>query len=440
MKKNIDINQLMVNPKNYRFDPVENQNEAIDLMLEEKEEEILNLAKHIVDHGLDKAKDSRVLEIKKDLYLVLDGNRRVTAIKCTTDPSLIKSDSLKSKFINLRKGKGKIPNKVNCFVYKDEKDAAEWIKLDHTGKNSGVGQDPWEAAGKERFDWDFGGKLSPAMQAINLFEHETKHGLNKKKLKISTVNRIISNPESRSFLGIEISNGGIVLTSTKREVIERLDKLFNKIIIDDVPVSAVYRTPDAIKFMENLFGSKPKIARTKISISPKGIPKKKSRSKRTFPRSGSRNFLIPASCILQIYESRINNIYHELRSLPLDVGTNAVAVLFRVFLETGLDHYAEKFGFAFGTNFGTKIKLAGKITKITDDLEKRGYKKTQLNNIRSVTRKGNAILSIDYFHEYVHSFKNNPTPIDLIYKWDNLQEFFEILWEEISKKEKRGKK
>lgn len=96
MKENINVDKLMINPENYRFDEVENQSEAIKLMLEEKGEEILSLAKHIFENGLDKAKDSRVLEIKKDLYLVLDGNRRVTAIKCMLDTSLIKSDSVTS--------------------------------------------------------------------------------------------------------------------------------------------------------------------------------------------------------------------------------------------------------------------------------------------------------------------------------------------------------
>ena len=138
MRKDIEIQNLMVNPENYRFDPVDNQGEAIDLMLEEKGEEIFNLAKHVLEHGLDKAKDSRVLEIKKNLFLVLDGNRRVTAIKCLHDPSLIKAAALRTKFLNLRKGATDTPNTINCFVYTTEKDAAEWIKLDHTGKNAGV--------------------------------------------------------------------------------------------------------------------------------------------------------------------------------------------------------------------------------------------------------------------------------------------------------------
>jgi hypothetical protein len=166
MRKDIEIDNLVVNPENYRFDPVDNQGEAIDLMLEEKGDEIFNLAEHILEHGLDRAKDSRVQQIKKNLFLVLDGNRRITAIKCLRNPAIIKSDSLRKRFSNILKSGRKPPEEVNCLIYASEKDAAEWIKLDHTGKNAGIGQDPWEPAGKERFDYKFSGKVSPAMQVL----------------------------------------------------------------------------------------------------------------------------------------------------------------------------------------------------------------------------------------------------------------------------------
>lgn len=436
MKKDIDIDKLIVNPENYRFDPVEKPGEAIDLMLEEKGEEIFSLAKHIFEHGLDKAKDTRVLEIKKDLFNVLDGNRRVTAIKCLRDPALVKNVPLRNKFLSLIKGQGQIPDKVNCHIYLNEEDASEWIKLDHTGKNNGVGQDPWEPAGKDRFDYKFGGKISPAMQTVNLFQQETKKQVDTKALKISTVNRILSNPESRSYLGIDVKGGQVVLTAPKKEVLDRLDKLFDKIIIDDVAVKEVYHTADSMLFMRNLFGDKPKVSKKVIPVSVKGVTSS-PRAAKSLPKSAGRNFLIPNICIMQIHETKINNIYHELRNVPLDIATNAVAVLFRVFLETSIDYFASK----NGITFSDKTKLAGKITKIADYLEKKGIATSpQLSNIRKVATKGNTILSIESFHEYVHSFTAQPAPVDLIYKWDNLQEFFVLLWADIASKHLKAKK
>lgn len=155
------------------------------------------------------------------------------------------------------------------------------------------------------------------------------------------------------------------------------------------------------------------------------------------PKSTSRNHLIPTSCRLTIPEKKINNIYLELKDdLLLDDSTNAVpnavGVLFRVFLEISIDYFLEKVAIPVKR----ETKLDGKITKCTDYLEStKGVKKKQLQNIRKVATDKNHILGIQNFHDYVHSYKTQPTPSDLKLKWDNLEEFFQILWDFLLKKE-----
>ena len=258
MKKEIHYSKLIVNPKNYRFDPVESQEEAIDLMLEEKRAEIVNLAKHILEHGLDEAKDFRVLKTDSEKYLVLDGNRRTTAIKCLHNQSLLKDEKIKKAFQNLLKTKKSAPTNIQSFVYDKEESAAKWIKLDHTGKNDGVGQDSWGSAEKNRFGYKFEGKISPAMQAVSVVEKELGKKINTKKLKVSTINRILSNPESRLYLGVNVSGGELIFTASKKESYARLGKLFDKVIKDNVTVAEVYHTQQTIEFMKELFGNKPK--------------------------------------------------------------------------------------------------------------------------------------------------------------------------------------
>ncbi len=433
MRKDINHQQLIVNPANYRFDPVENQDEAIDLMLKEKGPEIFNLAKHVLSFGIDKAKDSRVQEIKPNIFLVLDGNRRVTAVKCLNDPDLIKDKALKNRFLGLLKS-GKAPiDKLNCYIYDDEKSAAAWIKLDHTGKNQGIGQDSWGAAAIDRFDHKFSGKISPAMQTVNLLQQKTGTVLDTKALKISTVNRILSNPESRSYLGIDVQKGQIVSIADEPEIIARLEKLFSQIIAEDITVAKVYNTPDSVKFMKGLFGNKPKPI---VALPSSGKGKSKDSSKKAYPKSTVRKYLIPKECVLVITEQKINNVYRELRDdLLLDNSSkavpNAAGVLFRVFLEVSLDFYIAR----CGVSVKSDTKLSGKITKVAEDLEtKKTATSQQLINIRKVATTKTNILSINNFHDYVHSFKAQPSPDDLKIKWDNLQEFFEILWAYLDKK------
>jgi hypothetical protein len=185
--------------------------------------------------------------------------------------------------------------------------------------------------------------------------------------------------------------------------------------------------------MTDIYGSKPKISNIVIAVTPGGLTESGKKSKKNIPRTADRKTLIPKDCVLEIHEPKINNIYHELKSVQISIAPNAMGVLFRVFLEISLDYYADKYGMKFKQD----DTVSAKITKISDGLERKKIADaSQLKNIRSVAAKGNSILSIERFHEYVHSFKTQPAPIDLIYKWDNLQEFFELLWMEIDKKKK----
>jgi hypothetical protein len=116
---------------------------------------------------------------------------------------------------------------------------------------------------------------------------------------------------------------------------------------------------------------------------------------------------------------------------------NAVGVLFRVFLEISIDCFLEK----EGVNLPSKITLAGKITTCSDYLEKKDFATSQqLHNIRKVATDQHNLLGIQNFHDYVHSYRTQPSSSDLKHKWDNLQEFFEIIWHNHNKKTKRKKK
>lgn len=262
MRKLIEITKLIINPKNFRFDPVKSEQEAIDLMLHEKEAEILNLAKHIVNHGLDPSKDVRVIQ-KNNLFLALDGNRRMTAVKCLNNPSLIKKESLKEKFQKLSDSFTQNPIKeISCFVFPDEESASIWLGLDHTGKNKGVGQDSWESPAIGRFNANFGQKpqLPISMQALEMLK-QNQINIDEKSVSTTTVDRVLSNPEARSFLGIDVIKGKMEIVSDKDKALERLKIFFEKII--NTKVGEVYNKAKIEDFLKTLFGEK------KLEVDPK---------------------------------------------------------------------------------------------------------------------------------------------------------------------------
>ncbi|EKD29012.1 MAG: hypothetical protein ACD_79C00118G0001 [uncultured bacterium] len=163
-------------------------------------------------------------------------------------------------------------------------------------------------------------------------------------------------------------------------------------------------------------------------------------TQRTRPKSTIRRYLIPNTCRLFIGENKINNIYNELKNdLLLDDSKkavpNAVGVLFRVFLETSVDHFADKKDISLLYLGGNSMKLKDKITKVASFMESNGIAtKKQLKNMRSVANHKSSILAIESFHMYVHSYKHQPASNDLKTKWDNLEEFFIILWNSLKSK------
>lgn len=337
MKKLIDVNELIINPENYRFDPVDTEEQAIDLMLESKGPEILKIADHIARVGLDQAKDLRVLA-RDDKFLLLDGNRRITAIKCLINPKLVKDAGLREGFVKIFKGlHDNLPQKIYCYVYLTEEESSEWIRLDHTGKNEGVGQDSWGLPEQERFDEKFGGKLSLAMQTVDLLKSKGVL-INTKKAKISTVNRLFGDPGVREFMGIDKSNGSLILTTNETEAVKRIKTVFEEIINNDLKVRSVYAKNDRERFIKNIFSDKPPILKKEpIVANSQRNQDEQSLKRKVIPII--RNTLIPTNCVFTIKQSRLNKIYHELKSINIDDFENAVAVLFRVFLEGSLDYY-----------------------------------------------------------------------------------------------------
>jgi hypothetical protein len=159
---------------------------------------------------------------------------------------------------------------------------------------------------------------------------------------------------------------------------------------------------------------------------------------------------------LYIPDRRINDIYDELkRKLYVDNTPNAVAVLFRVFLECSVDCYIEKNKIFVKDN----IQLAGKVLKVVDHLEellvqkylqengivkpttddlKKATQKVKLKEIRKVaTKDNNSVLSVTTFHDFVHDYKTSPISSELKKYWENLDSFFVALWKSFSQTRKK---
>ncbi|AYQ56055.1 hypothetical protein MS2017_0306 [Bathymodiolus thermophilus thioautotrophic gill symbiont] len=416
---------------------------------------IENLAKEIVK-DFDLPQLEKLITYNADEQLiVLEGNRRLTVYKLLHNPELAPSNTLKNKFQKLKKEINISDNFLfDCLITENKTEGFRFIERKHVNGNNEVNWGEQErthynvrrgnATKKEEFkvaiakiikDLDIPeglkdqvlghGYVTNFWRILDSSVAWKEYGFNlkddgeleitdsnfKDKLKVIILNVL----KKEDFSGNKIDSRSLNTNKEKEEYLKSIQNNDSKKVDKEIQKNTTH----------NLFGEK------STDIFPK---KKKTKIN---PKSTSRNYLIPKTCRLNINEKKINNIYRELRDNLLIDDTNssvpnAIGVLFRVFLEINIDYFWEK---RKGETFSDNTKLAGKITNISQYMEQEGLSTSrQLKNIRTVATDKNNLLSIQNFHGYVHCYKTQPTLNDLKLKWDNLEEFFEILWSSLTSK------
>lgn len=437
--KAIKLTDLHVNTENYRFSTMTGQKDAIDKMVSDQGDKLFNLTVDIMKNGLNPNDKIQVSpsSAHNTEFNVLEGNRRIVALKLLNNPDLIDLQGyggLKKKFRKLHdQHKSKILTDVECLVYDDPTEADKWIKLKHTGQNNGVGTVEWNSQQVQRFEEKVEGKSSIALQAVKMLHaspdvpREIKDNLG--SLKITNLDRLISDPDVRKLLGLEIETGQLKSNVAKDEVAKGLAQVAKHLLDPKFNVKKIYTKEDRKKYIKDFpKTSKPNLAK-KSSKSwqvtggggfpdPKPGPKKGSRKER--------KALIPKSCILQINNRKLDDIYDELRSMHVDDFKNAVAVLFRVFIELSMDCFIE-------TNSVPKAhvdsRLHVKVEEVANYLEKNNLANKHIcKGIRHAVHDKNNVLGVDTWNAYVHNPRFSPTPQNLMIGWDNIQDFMEKVW------------
>jgi len=373
------------------------------------------------------------------------------------NPSLIKDNDDLKKFFEKEKAQIKITDEfeLECLISSDKEFGFRYIDRKHSKGNNQVGWGDTERAnynkrrGKAKKDELLKIALAKIIKDLDLPELAKEQVLGRGF--VTTFYRIVTSSSAWQTFGYDLSESGDLKCSDpdfkdKLKVI--ILNVLNKQDFNGSKIDSRYLNKN--KAIEGYLQSVKKEEIQKIEseiqknttedmYGEKRFSTQKTSSTRCNPKSTSRLYLIPKTCIFQISEPKINNIYRELRDdLLLDDSNravpNAVGVLFRVFLEISLDYLLHKEGQDPGPNDTINVK----ITKVVNILkDKGGVEEAQLKAINKVGSSTNSstnsdLLSIENFHQYVHSYKEQPTSSALKLKWDNLQEFFELLWKYIN--------
>ena len=436
----IPVDRLLIDTENPRLaGSLEDQRAAICAVAVNQGPKLAVLAKDIAEHRLNPMDSLMVMPFEEDpqYFVVLEGNRRLAALKILEDPGLISGaveDAIVSRFRKLTAQYKDAVKAAECVVFGSRADAAHWIELRHTGENEGAGIVKWGGKETARFRQRSGQK-EPHLQVLDFLE--TRGDIGKgtsQRVPVTSLKRLLGDPYVRKTLGIDLRLGVVVArVADDTQIARGLKRIVEDIASGEVPVKKIYTKDDRKRYVDALpLEDLPDTSDLMPGSRPLGSPpgpqdqKQPSRKPKTARPSKKRPTLIPRGLVLSIGQPRIDSICRELKKLTIEEYTNAVSVLFRVFLELSADAYIT--GKHVGTN--ENPRLSTKLLAVGDDLKGRGkLDDQQLKPVRRAAQKDSLLAStITTMNQYVHNPYFHPAPSDLTAAWDSLQPFIEAIW------------
>lgn len=424
---------LLLDNRNPRLiKPGQGQRNTIRELASTQGRKLRALARDIVVYGLNPAEVTLVMETSQDRYIVLEGNRRLAAIRALENPDLIAGAAPQHVLRAMRDLSEEYLNnpiaEIMCVVVDNRSAAHHWLEVRHGGEQGGAGLTPWGAQERGRFLSRSTGQATIDAQALEFLQKRGDLDQDERsKVATTTYRRLLGTPEVRAKLGIEWANGRMQLLADEERVARALLHVARDIITKKIRVKDVYRTQDRIDYGKGL----PK----DIVVTPAVEPKQRA-STGTAAASGKRkrrrqykprNNLIPKDCDLTVAPQRLRDIEQELRDLELEKMSNAVSVLFRVFMELTANAYIE----THHTLQRSEDKsLGAKLNAVTEHLVQQDkITDQQAVPVRRAAQADSFLgPSIKTMHQWVHNTYMAPEPGDMRKSWDNLQPWFEAIW------------
>lgn len=442
----VKLHELVLDSKNPRSSVAKSQKDAMRKMLEEQKDKIAKLAESIVaQKGLSPLDRILVLEKKPadKAYITLEGNRRVAALKILDNPDLMDgagvSKVFKDKIDGLSlKFKRSMVEPIEVAVVKTRKEARYWINLRHTGANSGAGIVEWHATQRERFQGP-----SPQLEILDFIRSFGKLSpYEASKLEgrfITTLRRLVDSPDVRSLIGIDRVGQTIYSNYPAIEIMKPLRRIVLDLALKNVSVTQL-KTVDQMKAYIGTFSAadlpnpttkKPPIplkSFTATDFAPKPGPAPAPPPPPPTPPPPKRHGIVPPGTHLNVTSPRIQAIYVELTKLKYTQHPNAIAVLFRVFFETSVDHFMAKNGLATKHSNGKFKSLLQKSHEVITLLVSNGADPKVFNPLKNALTDSKSPLWIDLLHSYVHNVHGTPTAGNLSAAWDHAAPMISAVW------------
>jgi hypothetical protein len=444
------VEQLLLDSENPRIGNAESQRDAMQKLIDDGDRKLFALAESVVSDGISPLERLLVMREGKNArrYITLDGNRRVAALKILSNPQVLGDlqirPSLLKRFEELA-GKFSLTEvePIPCYEVADRDEAATWIYRRHTGEDQGRGVVAWSGLARARYRG-----RDIALQALEFvmkygnLSDEQKTAI-EESFPISTLKRLLSTPDVRKLLGVDVAELHLRSGLPADELIKPLKRIVLDLLEREIVVTEVKNVKQQVAYVQNLDPTDKPDLRTegKMRLVDEILgkdfatpPEQQSRRKRQPADPSQRRNVIPSKLKLNFAnESRPAGIFNELKAIRAEDAPNAGSVLLRVFLELSVDCYMEKHKMSTRVkvpiqNKTVDKKLKAKVREVVKHLVDQGGDERHFAAVVRGLDNAHSPFSIDLFNDYVHNRFVTPKPGDLMRTWDDGQRFFERLW------------
>ena len=466
------VGNLLLDPRNTRI-PTAHQTDDQRALLHElaTHEDVASLAKSIARVGLFPHERMVVMRQGRS-YLVLEGNRRLAAIKFLLNPELAQTDAQVRRYRQLARTTDFASlTAVDVVIVNNRLEAARIIAALHT-KNP---KRRWEAVQQAQFYREMvDGGLTPTEVAQELgvtvgqvrsylrseklyrvaltldFPDAVRKKLEHRRFPLTTLDRFLESKKGQAFLGIKLDDEHDFVGKVHPD---RFRVVLRKVAADVATVSGLTRKINNEQDVERYVSEAQQgLPKTKIRGKFKPtlflggeekdeVEKKKDEKPKKKRRTKPSKSVIPTGFTCTTRQSKVRALFDELKKLDVAKQRNSSGVMLRVLLDVALwCFYKEnKRDTAVMSHYdkdGKRRKRNPDWTPSLRDLisygaEKRIFLGMAADGYKSfrklLARDHNWIATIDTLNEYTHNPQVQPTEPELREVWQRAEPVLEII-------------
>jgi hypothetical protein len=439
------LSQLRLDEENFRIGDQSSQRDAILALIEDQKQKLVFLAKDLIEEGPSPGEPIWVTkdESNRGMYVVLEGNRRVAALKLLENPALADGTVVEKHFRNLSKIFLRNPRReLEARVFASRKDAAPWIRRRHMTQSSGVALQRWKPLAKGRADRQHGLKTPKSLAVVEFLDdgseawHEVEEVLDS---RWTTVDRVLNTKAFREELGVAIDNKTGTITfengnATAGKAL--LLRVLRRMASADFDFSEVEKVGHREAFVQQFVPYSVKAKKkgkgkstTKVTVKPSASPAPVMAASKAAQASTARETLAPktGSRVIRVSGPRLNPLYNECRNIRVKDNENAAAFLLRVFIELSSEELLVRRKVVIPAKYQAKGKLAWdtigipldvKIVSVADHLDPKKNTKSFQQARLAVHQSPPTVFSTATLHGYFHNRQLIPDAASIKAAWD----------------------